>query len=206
MSLIFSNSHFAGGFGPETTSNDFKRSCGLNPNVSKKFFNWHRYTNLIKLKKWPLIFLSCITFFFTLFGYKYKSSFVSNFKFTEVISTESLCILQVQERICVFLWCSRPLESVEKIPFTTSLKVFSYLLSIHHVISVLCIVLLSPHPYSIGFIPIFQMHLLLLPFHRTCQSIPMYCLSPYHSTQACWDRERSVYSHAAWHNGHLIYA
>lgn len=182
MSLIFSNSHFAGGFGPKATSNDFRRNCELNPNVSKKIFNWQKYTNLIKLKKWPLIFLlhhifcllylviTKIEIFLCKQFYVHRSYFYRKLMhFTWAGGNFCLSVAFISSRI-----------GGKNSLYYLSEVFFSYLLSIHHVISVLCTVLLSPRPYSIGFIPIFQMHLLLPLFHRTCQSIPMYCLSPYH--------------------------
>lgn len=82
---------------------------------------------------------------------------------------------------------------------------FPSLLSIHHIISVLCTVVHSPHPCSTGFIPIFQMHLLLTPFHRTCQPIPMCCLLFLSSPDQPFGSGTALHSHPAWHNGHLIY-
>lgn len=209
MSLIFSNSPFAGGFGPNAAFDDFRRNCELNPHISKTFFNWQKYTNLIKLKKWPLIFLSYITFFSTLFSYNQNG----NLPLWAILHSQKLFL---QKRY-VFYKSRREFMSFcevhflrsqwKKIPSTTPLKFFfSYLLSIHHVISILCTVLLSSH--------LIQQDL-FLSFRgtRSSRSFPgPVSLYPHTvsllitTTQAFWVRHHPAYSHAARHNGHLIYA
>lgn len=135
----------------------------------------------------------------------WKPSFLSNFTFTEVISIESLCILQVQEGICVFLWGSLALQSVEKFPLLC-LCSFFLCFAIYSSRN-LCSLYSRPQPTAL-FSRIYSYLSDALAPRPLSQDLSAYThvLSlSLSSPDQPFGSGAALYSHPTWHNGHLIY-
>lgn len=135
----------------------------------------------------------------------WKPSFLSNFTFTEVISIESLCILQVQEGICVFLWGSLALQSVEKFPLLC-LCSFFLCFAIYSSRNV-CFLYSCPQPTAL-FSRIYSYlsdALAPRPLSQDLSAHTHVLSLSLSSPDQPFGSGAALHSHLAWHNGHLIY-